>query len=820
MLKKILLLSFIYVSLCAQGFNTNLSKDWSTGKTRKEVVKTIFEESVEAFNESPLAILNILSDEKIVPKQGTVFALGSGKNFYEWIVPVLNRNDVSVIVIEKPETCLGFATSLRALNYGDIANKPAVVIPILTQKLWEEIKEYNPELITNGKIKTERQLADAIKSQIKFYSAWDFKDRMEEDFGEELKADLIISRLPWTYNLYGELKKDGFAWVVTERDLTVEPADPNALKIKGYDVVDLAKNKVNTLLESDFFGTSKTGRFLAFDIRDSKPYLFFPKELDYKKYAELYLYKDEDVKAVEGEYKSYGNIFTETEGKINFPELPYGGKVLYIIYEDETGVKKVAYSNEVPNLNVNIKDPKAEILVTHRSLYEKILSSENSKGILATGEIVFMPNGEISLFSNRSNTFKGGTANLTFAFDFFKEHGLEFSDKITLDDYSLGLKAKPHIDAVDGARFLIKVSQDPLVGMYYKLILEAQKDAASVVKDSYLPGTFLGETLMSSKSLSDFTKSFWSNIESTLVKGEYIAPYVYNMIGDSKNPNEQILELHKYITQQKALVNEADNSTVNFDSDKIEEIILSSKKPTPSEVTEVLKYAKSLASKGTNVIRLERFTNWLYSIYDELDMDKTPLLPLSKSVTALKTKAEPNVFMLQNKVDYKELSKKLREYLKFDVNNVWVKDYKVDVTNLIPSALLMFVENINSRFAEGPADPREFVTQEECKTFTLVLASMTNEFYSTIDTEVEGKGSKVPAKLLALKDLSEILKVRNSFVSDSYFWSYTRSASLIDEITTKAKGKGFITGGMLDYYEKDFDLKFRSARLKASSKLY
>lgn len=996
---------------------------------RKNVVSNIFKQAEENFGQTPLAVLNILSNEKIVPKRGVVLSLGAGKNFYEWIVPLLSRKDIAVVVIEKPDQEMESSKQGGALCYRGILSRPDDVIPAFAETAWKEIEKNNPELISNGKIKSKDDLVAAIKKQVVFYSAYDYIDGMRD-----VKADLVISRLPWHYELYGALRKNGFAWVVTERNLVEGPSkDKFAFSTKGYDVVKMPETDVSNLLPSNIVGSSVQNRFLAFEETSAKPYLFFPKNENESKYSGLYISRFPTIKATQGEYASYGSIFKETDGDIKLPEMPDGGKVLYVIYEGEDGVIKVAYSNEIPNLDVNLNDPNAEILVTHRSLYKMLRAPENVKGFLGSGEIVVMPNGEISLFTNRSNTFKGGKEQLDFAFNFFKEHGVKFSDKVTLDDYSEeGKKPKEHYSSMEKAKLLVKVAQNKEMYEYYKLLINTQREMADLVGNKDEPGRFLSEAFLKKFQNNDnyamlkktldgsSVVGFWSYIESELVIGEGVAGLVYKwMEHGPQQPTEQITKIREYMAHEKSkrtvvntkplapnrteteyyitgqkksemqyennelvlknkfyisgnkelsvvykagvphgsyykyydklvpdgkstmlsesgfynkgkrcgayylfyedggkksvllysptgqLLSTSDfyektgkiyqyflyNSdsklisieeyypsgykkyTVDFETpdqqsivavayensyekkvkstqtiigtnlvavlelmktasvigpmwagekiDKIESIMYSSEAPTNAEIKEVFDYANYLISSTTDLNKLETVTNWLYKTYDGFSMDTKLLLPLSRSVVALKSESEPS-FLVDDQIDYKDLSNRLRKYVTFKAKNADCKDFKSDVAFLFPFALQQLADNINARFTKGIQDPKELVTQEECNTFTLVLTLMANDVYNAVNADIKITDSKmIPARLLALKDLSAILKIRSAFSSDTYFWGYARASYLIDEAVVKAESEGFVTKEMLDVYNKEVDdLKFRSERLRSGSRAF
>ncbi len=255
--------------------------------------------------------------------------------------------------------------------------------------------------------------------------------------------------------------------------------------------------------------------------------------------------------------------------------------------------------------------------------------------------------------------------------------------------------------------------------------------------------------------------------------------------------------------------------------DKTESVLYSSQIPTSNEVKEVLDYANYLSSNSTDVNKLETVVNWLYKTYDGFSLDTQSLFMLSKSVVELKAEFEPN-FFVSDQIDYKELSNSIRKYITFRSKDLDTKGYEADVVFLLPLALEKLADNINARFSKGVKNPRELVTQEECNIFTLVLNLMANDVYKSINADVKTTDDiRVAAKLLALKDLSEILKTRNMFSSDTYFWEYARANYIIDEALVKAEEKGLINKEMRDIYNKDAnDLRFRSERLRLSSKAF
>jgi hypothetical protein len=566
-----------------------------------------------------------------------------------------------------------------------------------------------------------------------------------------------------------------------------------------------------------------------------------------------------------------------------------------------------------------------------------------------------MPNQEVSVFTNRSNTFKGSTEALEFARNFFAQHGVNFSGKVEDKDYSIkGRLAEPHGESVDKAKFLIAVFQDPTMFEYYKLLIKVSELLKSMTPEFDSELRFHDSAKF--KSMSELEVGLWSYVEKKIRTGEGMGTDIYNGIaGRTKDfynyykalktlftssyaplkylssedlaikppfdlgPDREEIGFYSYGQiysretykgghkvseivfhkngQKKSYTSYADGkihqafiynedgkligiedyypsgnkkyriafheestdrpikiityndlpllnniqstNTVSGDDlfvvlehlnsvPKAEDIISSTQKPTAIESAAVLAFAKELVRNSTDINKLETVVNWLYSTYAEFNMDTTPLSPLSKSVSDLKSKVDPTFIVKpQEEIDYEILLKRLREYTNLDVQDAENKDYKADVLSLLPLAIKQLASNITNKYLAGLTSPQELVTESESRIFIAVLSSMEKDLYAELNVSSGSKiiDSKIPAKLFVLKDLSEILKARGTYDAGEFLWSYSSSKDLIDRLSTKVKEMGLmddlkIGNGRLDPYDTEFPIYFRASRLRSNSTAY
>jgi len=819
-------------------------------KDRKEVILDVFDKAVQKEGETPSAVLSILQNKKIVPDKGTILVLGSGVDFYEWLVPILKRNDVNVIVVEKADASAWNKNTVNIL-YGALISSPEKVYSYFAEQVWKELKDNNPELMTSSLIGSRQELTAAMLKQVKFLSA----SKCEK---EKLDADLIISRLPWRYDIYGNLKKDGFAWVVTERELDIDNPqkslfpDPAILNTEKYDVVKLPDNDVSMFLPSDPHANSMPGRFLAFNVQDQdnkteRPLLFIPKtantvDKDTKKgkYEDLYIPLNPEVVAIKGEYASAGEIFNSSEtGKIKLPELPYGGKVLYVIYEDSEGKLKVAYSSEVPDLTVDLSNTDAEILVTHRSLYSKILLTEGSiSGVVVSGELIYMPNGEIAAITNRSNTFRGKQTNLDFAVEFFKGQGLEISPPRTLIGNWENKRSQEHLSSLENAKMIIKVAQNPTMYKYYKDLLDVQKKLATLSPSSERAGAMLDQEKMEEFiEKMGFAAGLLADMESFLAAGEGISQKIYKWMTNNagtfpyEEPLKQLTEYANKLQKiesgsmlKTTVTTSTDDKTATADEYDVKnvaaakDIMTSMAMPTKEQVADVEAYVTYLVKDGKSHIKeLDYAIKWLYVSYTNLGIqDKEPLLTISKDFLDLKSKTTTGLYTFNSKVNYKAMSLGMRDYLKFKTINVKDINYEADVKFLFPLALQELAKNINKRFDDGEAVDK-LVTEQECKVFTPIWALMVSDLYGVMNSKDQTGTDKLAPKFLAVKDLSELLKSSAISYSSSYFQTYAEADYMMKDAVKKAEAEGILDEFKMDGYNKDVDMKTRALRLEKSS---
>jgi antitoxin component YwqK of YwqJK toxin-antitoxin module len=263
----------------------------------------------------------------------------------------------------------------------------------------------------------------------------------------------------------------------------------------------------------------------------------------------------------------------------------------------------------------------------------------------------------------------------------------------------------------------------------------------------------------------------------------------------------------------------------NYDAAKIQavdDIVLSLSlfPPTTDELTSVEDYVKYLIKTNADIKKIDTIMKWLWSSYETIGIsDKTSLLTLSKEFMELRAKTTPDFYTFNMDIDYKGMSAALRSYLDMGALNTGDKKSKSDFTMLLPLALKKLVSEINTRFAQG-IDVTELMTKEESKMFTTMWASMVNDLYNDVNSNVKMDPKLVKARFLAVKDLSEILKASSASYSSSQIAIYTEAKYMMDETAAKAKEKSIIDGNMIENYNKDVELKYRAGRLESSADYY
>ena len=532
--------------ILAEGKNAVSTNFYVKEMNRKEVVTSAFDEAVKKYGETPLAVLDIFKNEEVLPYNGTVLSLGAGADFYEWIVPLLGRSDTKVVVVESPDATVFAPSSKRqGIDYKSLISYPDKVLSTLVIQIWDELRKYNGDILDRGLIKNEQELYDAIKTRVTFLSSLDFSSRLVE-------ANIVVSRLPWRYDPYGTIKKDGFVWLVTERTLDINVKqktlfdDPTHFSTNGYDVVELEDNKVNTLLASTSDAASRPGRFRSFSLNGiEKPYLLFPKSSNVspatKGVSAVINTSDnnnrDDIKedskpaysterylssnTTDGEYKVSGNTFVaDGSKKITLPALPYGGKVVYLIYRDADDNVKLVYKEEIPNLKVDLKNKKAEFVVTPQSLFNKLhKNKENIKELVSTGYLIIMPNGEIAAVK--------GYSGINYAVDFFKRNGVDIPDKAKLVTYDDKDAVDMRSDAISNAKEFIHILQSPNDRALFDPVLNQYKELAKKYPSSENPGAVLDQEILESGVLSESLKKMLVNIERKLLNGETFSNALY-----------------------------------------------------------------------------------------------------------------------------------------------------------------------------------------------------------------------------------------------------------------------------------------------------
>ncbi len=202
------------------------------------------------------------------------------------------------------------------------------------------------------------------------------------------------------------------------------------------------------------------------------------------KISDMYLTKNPEIQRIKGEYHSAGKILPLGE---KLPQLAEG-KTIYIIFKRD-GLLRLIYETEVPNLNV---DPESdEILVTHRSLEQKLLETGGYQGILVPGEIKTV-NGRNKEDNNRSNTFHSSQDNLDLGIIYLKDIGLNIEPKTKFGNYGDPEYVKKvntitHGESLAVAKVLVKYSAPKYLGTLDEL-REAYKNLAERFPDPESPG--------------------------------------------------------------------------------------------------------------------------------------------------------------------------------------------------------------------------------------------------------------------------------------------------------------------------------------------
>jgi hypothetical protein len=159
------------------------------------------------------------------------------------------------------------------------------------------------------------------------------------------------------------------------------------------------------------------------------------------------LVRNLDAEATPREYFKEGHRLVNKE----LSDLPIG-RYLYLITNQGS-----YWSPAIPNFNVDLSDESIPVVVSHRSLYNQLLSEhpdETTLKIYAAGEVRIAPMLDsasqripvIQTVNNKSNTFHGNESHLQFAITTLKSYGLNFEDGKTYpEDRSTVTKLKrPH----------------------------------------------------------------------------------------------------------------------------------------------------------------------------------------------------------------------------------------------------------------------------------------------------------------------------------------------------------------------------------------
>jgi hypothetical protein len=101
-----------------------------------------------------------------------------------------------------------------------------------------------------------------------------------------------------------------------------------------------------------------------------------------------------------------------------------------------------------------------------------------------------------------------------------------------------------------------------------------------------------------------------------------------------------------------------------------------------------------------------------------------------------------------------------------------------------------------------------------------VWANMVSGLSDVVGADVTKTDEKLAPKFLAAKDLAELLKAGSISYNVSYYQTYVEASYMMEDAVLEAETKGLLDKGMLDAYNKDVSMEYRTYRLKAESRLY
>lgn len=167
----------------------------------------IFNDILKEYGDTQVALLKLFQDRDFLPQGGTVAVVGPSADFYEWLVPLLTRDDIKVVISERRESFPFFTDINNAINSIEVDDRFSYLMEI--------VKDDNPGLIENSHIKTAEDLFMAINKQVTPYISG-----IADPYPIKELCDVMLFVAPRGLDigqyLSKNLKPDGVAWVITE----------------------------------------------------------------------------------------------------------------------------------------------------------------------------------------------------------------------------------------------------------------------------------------------------------------------------------------------------------------------------------------------------------------------------------------------------------------------------------------------------------------------------------------------------------------------------------------------------------------------------
>ncbi len=197
------------------------------------------------------------------------------------------------------------------------------------------------------------------------------------------------------------------------------------------------------------------------------------------------------------EYDAVGRFWGN---KADFSSLQ-DGEYVYLINTNN----ELIFSTRVPNLDINPDQPGTKFLATHRGLYKRLENLGKNQEIVAAVEFK-ISNGRVSIFNNKSGTFRGNSSHLQHAENVFFKRGLPIEVETVRVDVSTQVAVKAHFSELERAEKFLKFAK---TDDYKKMKLLSEK-MYKLSPSSSPPGTIDANRIyeLTSQAIEKFDPNF------------------------------------------------------------------------------------------------------------------------------------------------------------------------------------------------------------------------------------------------------------------------------------------------------------------------